>query len=201
MRVGRVGRWVSLGGMVVALGTVAGAASVDGATREPVRSTAAATLTLQVDVSERRLYVREGGEVVNSYPVAVGRPGNPTPRGTFRIRRVVWNPRWVPPDADWAKGKKARAPGDPENPMGRVKVFFQEPDYYIHGTREVDSLGQAESRGCIRMRNADVIALAKTVMAAGGSARSSSWFRRVLDRVTSTQQVYLSNPVTFTIKS
>ena len=185
-------------GLVTLAAASAGAAPAD---RGAEGAGAAGVLSLQVDVSERTLYVREDGDVIRTYPIAVGRPENPTPRGSYRIRRIVWNPRWVPPDADWAKGKKARAPGDPKNPMGRVKMFFQEPDYYVHGTREVDSLGQAESRGCIRMRNADVISLAKTVMSHGGATRSESWFRRVLNRVTSTEQVYLSRPVAFTIRS
>ena len=155
---------------------------------------------LVIDLSERRLNVRDGEEVVDSYPVAIGKPGHPTPAGEFRIRRLVWNPRWVPPDARWARGKRARDPGDPRNPMGRVKIFFQPPDYYIHGTREVDSLGEAESHGCVRMRNSDAIAVARTVMRHGGSPRDPSWFRRVLGRVTSTREVSLSDPVLVKIR-
>lgn len=161
----------------------------------------APALAMEVDVSERKLYVRKDGEVLRTYRVAVGRPGNPTPRGKFRVQRIIWNPSWRPPDAAWAKEKKARAPGDPKNPMGRVKMFFQDPDYYIHGTHDVDSLGRAESRGCIRMRNADVIALAKLVMQHGGAKRDEGWFRRVLNRVRSSQEVRLSQPIPFTIKS
>lgn len=156
---------------------------------------------LKVDLSERRLYVMRNGEQQSSYPVAIGAPDFPTPRGNFKIRRITWNPRWVPPDSEWAKKKKARAPGDPQNPMGKVKIFFREPDYYIHGTRAVDSLGQAESHGCIRMRNSDVIAVAKLAMQNGGAERPSSWFRRVLNRVTSTQDVRLRAPVAVQIVS
>jgi lipoprotein-anchoring transpeptidase ErfK/SrfK len=165
---------------------------------EPELSTAVVAdngFGLKIDLSERRLYVMNGGEETSSYPVAIGAPNFPTPKGNFRVRRITWNPRWVPPDSEWARKKKAREPGDPKNPMGRVKIFFREPDYYIHGTREVDSLGQAESHGCIRMRNSDVIAVAKQVMANGGASRPPNWFRRVLNRVTSTQDVRLGSPV------
>ncbi|MDP9347650.1 MAG: L,D-transpeptidase [Gemmatimonadota bacterium] len=155
---------------------------------------------LVVDLSERMLYVMRGDEVVGDYQVAVGKPEHPTPTGEFRIRRLVWNPRWVPPEAKWARGKRARAPGDPRNPMGRVKIFFSDPDYYIHGTREVDSLGEAESHGCVRMRNADVIALAKTVMETGGARREPAWYKRVVNRVTRTQEVRLSNAVRVTVR-
>jgi lipoprotein-anchoring transpeptidase ErfK/SrfK len=150
---------------------------------------------LSVDLSERTLYVMKDGEQVRSYPVAIGQRSHPTPTGRYRIRHLVWNPRWVPPDAKWAEGRRPRAAGDPRNPMGRVKLFFRHPDLYVHGTREVDSLGAAESHGCLRMRNSDVIALARTVMQNGGAARPPSWFRRVINGVTRTREVGLSAPV------
>jgi len=153
-----------------------------------------------VDLSDRQLHVMRGEEVVRSYTVAVGKPEHPTPKGSFSARRLVWNPSWVPPDAKWARGKRARAPGDPKNPMGRVKIFFKEPDYYIHGTHQEDSLGQAESHGCVRMRNDDVVDLAKTVMDAGGAAREPVWYRQVLNRVTRTQEVRLTKPVPITVQ-
>ena len=152
-------------------------------------------VTLVVDLSDRELHVMRGDDLERSYKVAIGKPEHPTPKGEFTVRRMVWNPRWVPPDAGWARGKRARAPGDPRNPMGRVKIFFSEPDYYIHGTRETDSLGAAESHGCVRMRNAEVIDLARIVMDSGGASRPPAWWKRVLNRVTHTQEVRLSDPV------
>lgn len=183
--------------------SIAGIAAITGPETRDATTTVetAASLRLEVDLSERRLHLIEGGEVVESYPVAIGKPSYPTPKGTFRIRRIIWNPRWVPPDSEWAKKKIARGPGDPKNPMGRVKIFFQEPDYYIHGTREVDSLGQAESHGCIRMRNSDVIAVGKRVMAAGGKPVEAGFVQRVINRVRSTREVRLSSPVTVEIHS
>jgi lipoprotein-anchoring transpeptidase ErfK/SrfK len=180
----------------VAAVTVPGS-KITGAAEE----TAVASVSLEVDLSERQLHVIEGGEVVRSYPVAIGKPSYPTPKGSFNIRRIIWNPRWVPPDSKWAKNKKPKGPGEPGNPMGRVKIFFSEPDYYIHGTREVDSLGSAESHGCLRMRNSDVISLAKTVMAAGGKPVQQSFVRRVINRVRATQEVRLSNPVRIQVKA
>ena len=171
------------------------------ATPAPETEVGVAALRLQVDLSERMLHVIENGAVSTSYAVAIGKPSYPTPKGTFGIRRIIWNPRWVPPDSKWAKDKTPKGPGEPGNPMGRVKIFFSEPDYYIHGTRETDSLGQAESHGCIRMRNADVIALAKRVMAAGGKPVEASFVRRVINRVRSTREVRLSTPVSIQIKA
>ena len=158
-----------------------------------------ATFELRVDLSARQLSVVEDGAVVQTYPVAVGKPSYPTPEGEFHIRRIIWNPKWVPPDAEWAAKKRATPPGDPANPMGKVKIFFSEPDYYIHGTRETDSLGEAESHGCLRMRNSDVVELARKVMSAGGEPVSPGWVRRVLNRLRSTREVRLSEPVAITI--
>jgi lipoprotein-anchoring transpeptidase ErfK/SrfK len=157
-------------------------------------------LSLVVDVTTRELYVVRGADTVATHRVAVGKPQYPTPTGTFQISRLAWNPRWVPPDSEWARGRKPAGPGDPRNPMGRVKIFFKQPDYYIHGTRAVDSLGEAESHGCVRMRNSEVIELAKLVMEHGGQPRPATWYQRVLNTVRRTQEVHLSTPVSVTIR-
>jgi lipoprotein-anchoring transpeptidase ErfK/SrfK len=156
--------------------------------------------TVTVDLSDRMLYVKRGGETLREYEVAVGKDAHPTPTGEFRIRRIIWNPRWVPPNAEWARGRRARAPGDPRNPMGRAKLFFREPDYYIHGTSDEESLGSAASHGCVRMRNAEVMDLARIVMENGGAPRSDSWFQRVINHFRSSQHVTLSQPVTVTVQ-
>lgn len=158
-----------------------------------------AGVRLEVSLSQRELRVMRDGEVMRTYRVAIGQAEYPTPRGSFAIGRVVWNPRWVPPKAEWAKGKSVTEPGDPDNPMGKAKLFFREPDYYIHGTEAEESLGQAASHGCLRMANSDVVELAKLVMENGGENRPPSWFKRILNYVRSTQEVRLANPVSLTI--
>lgn len=154
---------------------------------------------LEVSLAERELRVVRDGEVVRTYRVAIGQTKYPTPKGSFAINRVVWNPRWVPPKSEWAKGKSVKEPGDPDNPMGKAKLFFREPDYYIHGTEAEESLGQAASHGCLRMANSDVIELAKLVMENGGENRPPSWFQRIVNYVRSTQEVRLGSPVGLTI--
>jgi L,D-transpeptidase catalytic domain len=127
------------------------------------------SVELRVDLSERRLYVHEGGEVVETYGVAVGRASNPTPTGTYRTGRIVWNPGWVPPPREWARKLKPREPGDPRNPMQGVKIYFREPWYFIHGTNDPKSIGTAASRGCLRMRPSDARELARLIERSGGS--------------------------------
>ena len=194
-------RRAALTAFVTGLLVGGGGAATRASASEEAAVAAADGFSITVDLSDRKLYVTEGGETVREYSVAIGQRRHPTPTGAFSVRRMVWNPRWVPPDAEWAKEKRAREPGDPRNPMGRVKIFFRAPDYYIHGTRETDSLGQAESHGCIRMRNDDVIELARMVMENGGERRDPGWFQRVINRVRSTQEVRLSNPVPMRVRA
>src|SRR5687768_4003324 len=79
---------------------------------------------LVASLGQRRLVVEDGGQVVRTYGVAIGLPSHPTPKGQFAIRRMIWNPGWVPPkNAKWARGKTARQPGDPNSPMQAVKIF------------------------------------------------------------------------------
>lgn len=164
------------------------------------RAEAVASTRLTADISKRQLYLWKGGEVSKSYPVAVGKPGNATPRGTFTIRRIIWNPGWVPPNEPWAKGKTAKKPGQKGNPMRVAKIFFREPDYYIHGTPHTGSLGTAASHGCLRMDPDQVAELAHQVMNAGGVARDWSWVKATL-RMGSTRTVHLKRPVSITIVS
>jgi lipoprotein-anchoring transpeptidase ErfK/SrfK len=124
---------------------------------------------LQVSLSARTLKVIEKGRVVRTYGVAVGRPRNPTPTGSFRTGRIVWNPSWQPPRVWWARNKRPQPPGAPENPMQGVKIYFRAPDYYIHGTNNPGSIGSAASHGCIRMTEGDAKALARRIQKAGGS--------------------------------
>ncbi|HLA13866.1 MAG TPA: L,D-transpeptidase [Gemmatimonadaceae bacterium] len=159
-----------------------------------------APLQLRASVSERMLYVQKGDSILKTFQVAVGTNRYPTPRGSFRIRKMIWNPSWrPPPDSDWARGKKATRPGDPRNPMKVVKIFFKEPDYYIHGTDEVESLGSAASHGCIRMDPDEIAELARLIMAHGGQPREENWFLRLLHSRREEKPIYLDNPIAITI--
>ncbi|MBX6365743.1 MAG: L,D-transpeptidase [Gemmatimonadetes bacterium] len=126
-------------------------------------------VSLEVDLSARTLTVLRDGEEVNTYPIAIGTEDHPTPTGHFSIRTLVWNPGWVPPNSDWARGKEPREPGDPANPMQGVKMYFREPTYFIHGTNDPESIGAAASHGCIRMTVGDAEELARRLMEETGA--------------------------------
>jgi lipoprotein-anchoring transpeptidase ErfK/SrfK len=162
---------------------------------------ASGPLTLRASIGARELYVERGGTVVKTYKVAVGKPGHATPQGSFSVRRIVWNPGWVPPpNARWARGKTAKSPGQKGNPMKVVKIFFKQPDYFIHGTGEVESLGKAASHGCLRMEPWEAAELAQMIMAHGGQDRDWNWIKRQL-RLGSERNVQLQKGVPLRITS
>lgn len=187
-------KWFGTITMAAALGLSGAGAPVAGpaATVAPTR--------LVVDLSDRKLYLYHDGEVVNTYHVAVGEPEHPTPMGAFRINRVVWNPGWVPPNEEWAEDEEELEPDDPENPMVGAKLFFRNPDYYIHGTHDTHTLGDAASHGCIRMEPTDVKRLSKWVQEHGGETRGDAWFRRVKANDGTSHTVTLPDPVRITIR-
>ncbi len=159
----------------------------------------ATTLRLEADLAERTLYVWAGDSLLHLFPVAVGKAGHATPTGSFTIDRVIWNPGWVPPDTKWARGKRARGPLDADNPMQAVKIFFREPDYYIHGTNRPETVGSAASHGCLRMRPEDAAELARLVMEHGGEPRDPVWVEETL-RAKETRTVRLPMRVAMTVE-
>ncbi|HYO76086.1 MAG TPA: L,D-transpeptidase [Thermoanaerobaculia bacterium] len=161
-------------------------------------STAGGVVTLATSTKKNIMELRVDGKTIRRYDVSVGKKPHRTPHGTFTVRHIVWNPGWVPPKEKWAKGKKAEKPGSKKNPMKVVKIFFKEPDYYIHGTIHEDSLGAAASHGCIRMSQRDAFALGRYLMDHGGAPKDASWYDRVLSRGVSAD-VRLPRPVRIVI--
>jgi lipoprotein-anchoring transpeptidase ErfK/SrfK len=141
-----------------------------------------APIRLRADLSDKILYVQQGGKVVKTYTFADGSAKYPTPRGTFRVGKVIWHPAWVPPDSKWARKKTAKDPGEPGNPMKLVKIFFKEPDYYIHGTDQLESIGSSASHGCIRMDPVEAAELAIRLMEASGARKDSDWYRNAIEK-------------------
>ena len=129
-------------------------------------------IRLAVSLSDRELdVVRRDGQIVKTYSIGVGTNRHPTPMGQFWTGDIVWNPSWKPPDAPWARGQKYQPPGARANPMQGVKIYFSAPDFYIHGTNDPESVGDAASHGCIRMTAEDAMDLARRIERAGGSVR------------------------------
>jgi lipoprotein-anchoring transpeptidase ErfK/SrfK len=95
---------------------------------------------ITVNVAERKLTLFKEGKLFKTYPIAVGKPSTPTPKGNFRIIN------------------KAHNPG---GPFGARWLGLSTPngDYGIHGTNNPSSIGKAVSNGCIRTYNNNIIEL------------------------------------------
>lgn len=151
-------------------------------------------LRFVVDRSERQLRIFQGGRLIRTEAVAVGKPNIPTPTGSWRIHRVDINPEWIPTNEPWAQDRTRKAPGDPANPMGRARLVYRMPNT-IHGTDDTASLGKAVSHGSIRVSNGSVLQLAEMVLRAGGAWQGPEWFRRMSENRTKEFQIKLDRPV------
>jgi hypothetical protein len=177
---------------------VVAVAALVGSLVTPLAAQEASGIRIDLNIPALRIAVYDDGELVKSYGVAVGKPGHDTPLGTYNMSHAEWNPWWRPPPGrEWTRGKEDTPPG-PNNPMGRVKLFFA-PLYFIHGTPEAESIGSPASHGCVRMRNADVIELARLV-----HQRASGVSQREIDRILaasrSTRHVRFNKPVEVVIR-
>ncbi|MDO8879385.1 MAG: L,D-transpeptidase/peptidoglycan binding protein [Coriobacteriia bacterium] len=109
-----------------------------------------------VDLSERRLYLYDEGDLFKTYGVAVGTPNHPTPRGDFEITLKRYMPTWSNPGSAWAADMpKTIGPG-PSNPLGTRALNINSPGIRIHGTSADYSIGTAASHGCMRMHRWDI---------------------------------------------
>jgi len=114
-----------------------------------------------VSFGDRRLYlITQKGKAI-SYPIAVPREQSRW-QGTTTVSEKKENPSWRPtPDMlkenpklpTWVPG------GHPMNPLGVRAMYLGASTYRIHGTDAPWTIGQAVSKGCIRMYNEDVLDL------------------------------------------
>jgi len=115
-----------------------------------------AKMELVVDKSRNDLLLTAGGRYFKRYKVGTGRYDK-TPVGTFVISDRIPEPPW------WRDDGRTIPFGDKENILGTrwmaIKATGNTPDikgYGIHGTWDTNTIGKAESAGCIRLRNEDV---------------------------------------------
>jgi lipoprotein-anchoring transpeptidase ErfK/SrfK len=99
---------------------------------------------------------------VKSFKVGLGKAGYETPTGLWmvapggKMEKTVW----TDPDTG-----KVYYPDDPNYPLGSRWIKLDgiegaakdQTGFGIHGTNDPDSIGNASSRGCIRLHNGDAI--------------------------------------------
>jgi hypothetical protein len=142
---------------------------------------------IRITMATQLLELLEGSQVLASYRVSTSAKGagerlnsEQTPRGTHEVRELIGHGAPLGavfvgrrftgeicspalqarhPDRDWILTRVIWLGGmeDGKNRGGEVDTLSRY--IYIHGTPDGEPLGQPGSHGCIRMRNADVIAL------------------------------------------
>lgn len=107
---------------------------------------------ITVDRSGYRLRLYRNLEMVESYPIAVGRAGLETPAGLYSIQDKAVDPAWHVPERKWAGrlAGKVIPGGRADNPL-KARWMGIYDGAGIHGTDEISSLGTSASHGCIRM--------------------------------------------------
>ncbi|MFP5362817.1 MAG: L,D-transpeptidase family protein [Thermoleophilia bacterium] len=112
---------------------------------------------IAIDRDAKRLRLYKNLELEHKYRIAVGKAGHETTAGRYEIQSKQVDPAWHAPDSDWAGELAGQtiAPGDPRNPLEARWMGFHDGQG-IHGTSDIDSLGETASHGCIRMAVPDV---------------------------------------------
>lgn len=120
-----------------------------------------------VDKSEGVLKVYAGDRLVAQFSATMGSEHDPLPIGRWKIQGVSHNPEFhYNPDLFWdvSDSKKDQLlPPGPNGPVGVIWLDLSKPHYGIHGTPEPQTIGRAESHGCIRLTNWDAARLSLMV--------------------------------------
>ena len=120
--------------------------------------------SIVIDTGARRLYFIRDERSAYAYPIGVGREGFSW-TGNEKVSRIADWPDWYPP-ADMRERKPElpeKMTGGIRNPLGAKAIYLGNTLYRIHGTNDPKSIGKAESSGCFRMLNANVLHLASLV--------------------------------------
>ena len=107
------------------------------------------------------------GKLTAIFTVSSGSSQLPLPLGNWEINGKSFNPTYsydpaliVGADKSDAKQK---LPAGPNGPVGVVWIDLSKEHYGIHGTPEPQTIGRAQSSGCVRLTNWDAARLAQMV--------------------------------------
>jgi lipoprotein-anchoring transpeptidase ErfK/SrfK/predicted small lipoprotein YifL len=107
------------------------------------------------------------GKLTAIFTVSSGSSEFPLPLGTWEIKGESYNPPYsydpkLIVGADKSDEKQQLPPG-PNGPVGVVWIDLSKEHYGIHGTPEPQTIGRAQSSGCVRLTNWDAARLAQMV--------------------------------------
>ncbi|WP_370593106.1 L,D-transpeptidase [Synechococcus sp. M16.1] len=109
-----------------------------------------------LDLSKRQITLMRGEQQLGAWPLAIGDPKTPTPKGEFAILNKKVNPIYVT-----HKSGQRRELGGPSSPIGdRYMAFHRNGrgEFGIHGTAWPHwvQIRAAVSLGCVRMLNSHI---------------------------------------------
>ncbi len=121
-----------------------------------------------VDKSDGVLRVLDANDkLIAQFSATMGSSHDPLPLGTWTIKGSDYNPKFhFNPALFWdaKKGqKKEMLPPGPNGPVGVVWMDLSKDHYGIHGTPNPETIGRAESHGCIRLTNWDAARLSMMI--------------------------------------
>ena len=111
--------------------------------------------------------VDDDGRIIYHFPSTLGAGYDPSPTGDYKVTYVSRDPAFryqpklfaeVPDDKP-----EARLPPGPNSPVGMVWMSLSKPHYGIHGTSSPETIGYANSHGCVRLTNWDALRLSDLV--------------------------------------
>jgi lipoprotein-anchoring transpeptidase ErfK/SrfK len=113
-------------------------------------------VSIRVDLSKRRLELRDGSSTVRSFKVAIGRPGSPTPLGRYAITDKLSGSQYGPYYGCCILALSGHQPHTPPGWQGGNRLA-------IHGTDSQSTVGTPASAGCLRASDANLRVLMRRV--------------------------------------
>ena len=108
-----------------------------------------------------------GDKMIAEFTATMGSSHDPLPLGPWKITGIAHNPKFhYNPELFWDVSDKKSPemlPPGPNSPVGVVWINISKPHYGIHGTPHPETIGRAESHGCVRLTNWDAARLAQMV--------------------------------------
>ncbi len=118
-----------------------------------------------VSKSGGTLEAYQGDELVALFTVTSGSSQFPLPIGNWDILGEAYNPPYSydPEVLGQGDGETFTLPPGPNGPVGVIWIDLSKEHYGIHGTPDPETIGRAESSGCVRLTNWDAARLAQMV--------------------------------------
>lgn len=120
-----------------------------------------------VSKAGKTLKAYQGEKLVAMFTVSSGSSEFPLPLGEWDILGEAYNPPYsYDPEVlgkDDSDGETYTLPPGPNSPVGVVWIDLSKEHYGIHGTPDPETIGRAQSSGCVRLTNWDAARLAEMV--------------------------------------